>query len=226
MKLSIIVSVYNEEKTIEKVLEKLISLEISGWEKEIIAVDDESTDGTKNILKLFADRVKIITHEKNRGKGAALKTGFGYSQGDAIIIQDADLEYDPNDFVKLLNVFSRDNPVVYEARVVKREKNIDWRYFLGGKLLTIVVNILFDTRLQDMYTCYKLFSAQLIKSIDFTSCGFEFEAEITIEIIKRGIKIKEVPISYSPRMIAEGKHIRFKDGFIGLKTIIVHRLRK
>jgi len=224
MKLSIIVPVYNEEKTIKTVLEKLIGLEIDEWEKEIIVVNDGSTDGTKNILKTFTDRATIITHDKNRGKGAALKTGFSYASGDAVIIQDADLEYNPNDFTKLLDVFSHNNPVVYGARIVKKEGNIDWRYFLGGKLLTIAVNILFGTRLRDMYTCYKLFSTELIKSIDFTSCGFEFEAEITIKIIKRGIKIKEVPISYNPRKITEGKKIRFKDGIIGLVTIIQKRL--
>ncbi len=226
-KLSIIIPVLNEKATLFKVLEQVIQASVLDFEKELIVVDDGSTDGTRELLDEIKDKYSLVVlkHKKNRGKGQALRTGFKKATGQAIIIQDADLEYDPNDYQKLLGVFNRTKAVVYGSRNINPERRGYYHYVLGAWVLTKVNNLLFKSKLTDTYTCYKLFPADLIKSINLKSRGFEIEAEITAKILKRGNQIREVAISYNPRKFKEGKKIRFKDGLKGLWTTVRYRIR-
>lgn len=217
-KLSIIVPVYNEEKTIALVLKKIIEQPTAPWKKEIVVIDDGSTDGTELKIGQFENQVKYLKSETNQGKGAALRAGIKIATGDAIIIQDADLEYDPADWPKLLDKFDNQS-AVYGSRNIKPEKNGYSHYVLGVKLLTLLTNLLYKSKLTDIYTCYKLLPASTIKTIPLKSNGFEIEAEITARLLKGGLIIQEVPISYNPRKFSEGKKIRLKDGASGLWTI-------
>lgn len=220
--LSIIIPVFNEEKTIEKVLEKVLAQEIGDWQKEVIVVDDDSSDGTAQKLKPFFDRIRVFKHGQNQGKGVALRTGFSAARGEAIIIQDADQEYDPADWPRLLKTLE-ENPelsAVYGSRELNPERRGYWPYVLGVRFLTFLINLLFGSSLTDAYTGYKLFQAEAIKSINLESSGFEIEAEMTAKILKRGGQIKEVSISYRPRSFSEGKKIRAKDGLKGIWTIL------
>lgn len=225
-KLSIIIPVLNEEATLEKVLEQVNLAPVFDYEKEIIIVDDGSTDRTAEILGNVKDKFNLIVlkHEKIQGKGRALRTGFEKITGQAVLIQDADLEYNPNDYQNLLKVFEETGSVVYGSRNINPDKRGYSHYVLGAWLLTKVNNLLFNSKLTDTYTCYKLFPSNLIKSISLKSNGFEIEAEMTAKILKRGEDIKEVPINYNPRKFKEGKKIRFKDGLLGLWTIIKYRI--
>ncbi|MDP2926823.1 MAG: glycosyltransferase family 2 protein [bacterium] len=227
-KLSIIIPVFNEEKTIEKVLEKVLTQGIGDWEKEVIVVDDDSSDGTAQKLEPFFERVRVFKHGRNQGKGAALRTGFSAAQGQAIIIQDADLEYDPADWPRLLKTLE-ENPelsAVYGSRELNPERRGYWPYVLGVRFLTFLINLLFGSQLTDAYTGYKLFRGEAIKSINLESHGFEIEAEITVRLLKSGRQIKEAPISYRPRSFAEGKKIHAKDGLIGIWTILKYWLKR
>ena len=222
MKLSIIIPVFNEEKFIKEIIERVFGAPIKD-EKEIIVINDGSTDNTKNILENLINNYnfKLINHEHNLGKGSAIKTGLSIVTGDLIIIQDADLEYDPKDIPLLLSQMSKNISAVYGKRGLKNWSRL--HYALGAKLLTILINILFHANLHDTYTCYKLFnlnkiSLGLLKNL--TSSGFEFEAEITCKILKSGGKISETPIHYFPRSKKEGKHIGFKDFIKGFVIII------
>ncbi len=225
--LSIIIPVFNEEKTIKKVLESVLNQNISGWDKEIIVVDDCSTDGTGEILKQFLDRIRIFQHSKNLGKGSALRTGFETATGEAIIIQDADLEYSPSDWLKMLAELEKnpDISAVFGSREMNSERKGYWHYVLGVRFLAFLINLFFKSSLTDPYTCYKLFRSELIKKIPLESSRFEIEDEMTIKILKQGNKIKEVPISYYPRKFSQGKKIRVKDGLIGIWTIIKYWLK-
>jgi len=228
-KLSIIIPILNEESTIEEILEQVESAPIFNYEKEIIVINDGSSDSTKKILKNLKEKYNLIIleHQKNMGKGKALQTGFEAVTGDAVIIQDADLEYNPNDWRLLLKKLNRPKiGAVYGSRNINPEKKGYFHYVLGVKFLTFLNNLLFRTKLTDIYTCYKLFPAHLIKSIKLNSYGFEIEAEITAKILKRGLLIKEVPIQYTPRKFKQGKKIRFKDGLIGIWTIVKYRFVK
>jgi len=223
IKLSIIIPVYNEQKTIEQLLNKVRSVEVSDTEKEIIVVDDGSTDQTLEILKRQKN-IKVICHQKNQGKGAAFKTGLKNCLGDIVIIQDADLEYDPQDIKLCVEpILRKETKVVYGSRELnkKNKSHSDWLFFLGGKTVTWFTNLLYKSRLTDEPTCYKCFDARLIKSIDIKGNGFEWEPEITAKILKKGIKIKEVPISYFPRK--EGKKIKYRDGLKAIWTLIKYR---
>jgi len=219
--ISILIPAFNEEKTIARTIQELIDLKLADWNKEIIIVNDGSNDGTEEKIRPFSDQVQLLTHPENRGKGAAIKTALRAASGDVIVIQDADLEYRPSDLAPLLKEL--DNPttqVVYGSRNLKPDRRGYPHYVLGVAILTLLTNLLFKSRLTDVYTCYKLFRSDLIKSISLTSCGFEFEAEITSKILKKGIDIKEIPIHYDPRTFSEGKKIRFRDGLIGCWTIV------
>ncbi|MEK7503044.1 MAG: glycosyltransferase family 2 protein [Patescibacteria group bacterium] len=230
MKLSIIVPVFNEEKTIELVLRKLASLDLGEWEKEIIVVDDGSLDGSKKIISDFAkassdkENLKFLVHSENFGKGAAIKTALEHAIGDAVIIQDADLEYNPEEFNKLLSVFQ--NPeisAVYGSRNLNPKRRGYPHYVLGVAILSGLTNILYGSALTDVYTCYKLFRSDVLKNLNIQSSGFEFEAEVTSKLLRSGHKILETPISYSPRKFSEGKKIRFKDAVVGFWTILKNR---
>ncbi|MBU1177508.1 MAG: glycosyltransferase family 2 protein [Patescibacteria group bacterium] len=228
-KLSIIIPVLNEESTIEEIIKQVKNAPVFDYEKEIIIVDDGSSDNTKNILKNIKEKYNLIIlrHNKNIGKGKAIRTGLKAVTGSAVIIQDADLEYNPQDWTLLLKELNGSEiGAVYGSRNINSKKRGYFHYVLGVKFLTFLNNFLFRTKLTDIYTCYKLFPAHLIKSIKLDSNGFEIEAEITAKILKKGLLIKEVPISYNPRKFKQGKKIRFKDGLIGIWTIIKYRFKE
>jgi glycosyltransferase involved in cell wall biosynthesis len=225
MKLSIIMPVYNEKNTIRKIIEKVIKVKL---EKEIIIVDDNSSDGTREILKNeYEDKedIKIIYKNKNEGKTDAIKDGIKYVKGDIVIIQDADLEYEPEDYLKLVKpIVENEADVVYGSRFLNKKYKFSLWLF-ANKFLTYLTNLFTGLKLTDMETCYKTFRSEIIKNLKIESKKFCFEPEITVKIAKRKYRIKEVPISYSPRNFREGKKINWKDGFSSIFTIIKYSLK-
>ena len=227
--ISILIPVFNEEKTIAAMLAKVAEQTYPGWEKEIIVIDDGSRDSSK--LKVQSaksqfkiENLKLIIHDENRGKGAAIRTGVKTASGDAVIVQDADLEYDPADIQLLLDTLgNRKDLVVYGSRNLKPERRGYSHYVLGSKIMDWLVNLFFGTKLTDVYTCYKLFPAEIIKKINIESRGFELEMELTVKTLKMGYQIAEVPIHYYPRKFNEGKKIRAKDGLKGIWTLLKYR---
>jgi glycosyltransferase involved in cell wall biosynthesis len=219
--LSVIIPVYNEAKTVRQILEKINSVDI---DKEIIVVDDGSSDGTEKILRdIKYNNLKIIHHSSNRGKGAAFLTGLFHAQGDFVIIQDADLEYDPNDYLKLMGVIKENNAdIVLGARFKKGYHGLFIHRF-GNRLLTGLLNLLFDLKLNDCFTCYKLFRRDTINLLNLKEQSFTIETEIVAKAAKKGFRIVEVPISYYPRPYSEGKKIRCKDGIRAIRSIIKYR---
>lgn len=230
MKLSVVIPCYNERENILKILEKINAVDLGKTEKEIIIVDDFSTDGTVEILRgLPSGHYKIFFHTRNQGKGMALRTGFNHVTGDIVLIQDADLEYDPEDYPKLIEpLLSGEAKVVYGSRERNRhnKKHSGFSFYLGGKFLTWLTNLLYGSRLTDEPTCYKIFDAALLKSIPLTCRRFEFCPEVTAKILLRGIPIMELPISYYPRNSKEGKKIRFRDGVEAIWTLLKYRIDK
>ena len=228
MKLSIIIPVYNEEKTLLKVLDKVKKVKLDNITKEIILVDDFSTDGTKNILSELRDSsLKIFFHQKNHGKGAAIRTALKHATGDIIMIQDADLEYDPAEYPRLLEpIIENETKVVYGSRLEAIRKNIKNMYklhYIGNTFLTLMTNLLFGAKITDMETCYKVFRKEVIKDMKLKAKRFDFEPEITAKILKKGYKIKEVPINFIGRKFDEGKKITWKDGIKALYYLIKYR---
>lgn len=195
MKLSVLIPVYNEEATVEEVLKRVAAVDL---EKEIIVVDDCSTDRTPEILStLQQEGLVVISHDHNRGKGAAIRTALHAASGDALIIQDADLEYDPHDFHKLVGALREGEArVVYGVRSLAGQK---WYLRWGNLLLTMLTNLLYGSNLKDMETCYKLMAKDVLDNAELRSEGFDIEAEITAKILKRNYHIHQVPIWYSPR---------------------------
>lgn len=221
MKLSLIIPVFNESKTIAQIIKQIQA--IQGFQKEIIVVDDASDDGTYEILEKISG-VKLIRHKQNLGKGAAIRSGIQVARGDFLIVQDADLEYDPNDIPKMLEPITRGKAqVVYGSRFTGQRRNMFFWHWVGNQLLTLVTNVLYNTTLSDMETCYKLMPVALARSLHLTAERFEFEPEVTAKILKRGVRIWEVPISYAGREYHEGKKITWKDGLPALWTLIKYR---
>ena len=226
MKLSIIMPVYNEQATLSEILNQVRAVELDGVEKEIVVVDDGSTDGSRDILAAEAEAGDLQVHylEQNRGKGAAVRTGIEHASGDLIVIQDADLEYDPRDYPTLIRPIMEGRvAVVYGSRFLGPRKAMLFWHMVGNKLLTLTTNILYNAILSDMETCYKCFRADVIKDIPLRSRRFEFEPEITAKVLKRGHRIFEVPISYYGREVHEGKKISWRDAPIAFWTLFKYR---
>lgn len=222
-KVSIIIPVYNEEKTIQKTIEEVLASDTLGMEKEIIVVDDGSSDNTKNILSSVRE-CKIIRHKKNLGKGAAVKTGFQNATGDIIIIQDADLEYSPSEYKKLIAALMDDScDVVYGSRMLGNNPVGYWYMYFGNYVISLATRILYGTKITDVETCYKIFLKKVVDQLDIQSSGFEVEPEITAKILKKGFHIKEIPIRYSPRKYNEGKKIKWHDGIKALWILAYYR---
>ena len=226
MKLSIVMPVYNEAPTLSEILSQVRAVELPGVEKEILVIDDGSTDGSREILAREAEAGDIQTyfHPENRGKGAAVRTGIEHAGGDLIVIQDADLEYDPRDYPKLIQPIVENRvAVVYGSRFLGPRKAMLFWHMVGNKLLTLTTNLLFNTILSDMETCYKCFRADVVKNIPLRSRRFEFEPEITAKVLKRGHRIFEVPIAYYGREFHEGKKITWRDAPLAFWTLIKYR---
>ena len=233
-KLSVVIPCYNEHSTINLIIDKIInSLNIYGYKNfEIIIVDDCSTDGTKEILKKLEleKNIKVFFHDHNLGKGAAIKTAIQHVCGDLLLIQDADLEYDPFDYDKLLlPFFETDADIVYGSRFLGGGKYVRIHFFwhyLANKILTFLCNLFINLNLTDMETGYKVFKSSAIKSIILIEKSFAFEPEVTIKLAKKKYKFYEVPITYNGRSYEEGKKIGLRDAFIALKTIILYSIKK
>ncbi len=223
MKLSVIIPAYNERATIAELVRRVKEADIP---KEIIIVDDGSTDGTRDIVQGLKDEeTRIVYHPYNRGKGMAIRTGIKQARGDIIVIQDADLEYDPNDYHKLIEpIIEGKAKVVYGSRfLASSHQRRSWSHYLGIRVLTWFTNLLYRTHLTDEATCYKAFRADVLKSIKLDCQRFEFCPEVTAKVRRRKIAILEVPISYNPRTVKEGKKIRLKDGLVAIYTLLRYR---
>lgn len=224
MLVSVIIPTYNEKNTIEEIIEKVYSIDIP---KEIIVVDDGSADGTKEILKTIdREGIRVFFHDINRGKGACIKTAIKHVKGDIVIIQDADLEYDPSEYPNLLNsILEGKADAVYGSRFLGGPHRVlfFWHY-VGNKILTTISNMLTDLNLTDMETGYKVFKTEVIKSLNLKSERFGFEPEVTAKLAKGKYRIYEVPISYWGRDYLEGKKITWKDGIAALWHIIRYNI--
>lgn len=222
--LSVIVPVYNEVKTVKEILQKIASLDI---DKEIIVVDDGSNDGSDKLLNEIDDKtVKVIHHTTNRGKGAAFLTGLHNATGEYVIIQDADLEYDPNDYYKMLEAIKHDGvDFVLGARFKHGYRGLFF-HRLGNRSLTWLINLFFKAQLNDYATCYKLARRDIFNSLNFKGVGFDLEVEIICKILKRRLKIAEVPVLYTPRTYKAGKKIRVKDGLWSIFYLFKYRFSR
>lgn len=223
-KISILIPVYNEAGTLETILEKVENADFCGLEKEIILIDDYSTDGTRDIYQKLP--YKVFYHDYNQGKGAALRTGFKNATGDIIVIQDADLEYEPSDYSPLIKlILDGHADVCYGTRLAggKPSRSFMFTHLLGNKFLSLLTNILYGSTLTDMETCYKAFKADFIKDIEIKSNRFDFEPEITAKVLKRGARLYELPVSYYGREFSEGKKITWKDGFHAIIALVKYR---
>lgn len=226
MKLSIIIPVYNEKRTVERLLRSVEKAPLpKGVEREIIIVDDGSTDGTRGILKRLR-RHKVIFHKENKGKGGAVRTGMRHATGGILIIQDADLEYDPRDYKAVIApILAGEARVVFGSRRLRKQEkqHSGLRFYIGGVFVTWVTNILYLTHLTDAPTCYKAFSRGALRGIRIEGNRFDWEPEVTAKLLKGGIHISEVPIRYYPRPRAEGKKINWRDGLQWTWTLVKYR---
>jgi glycosyltransferase involved in cell wall biosynthesis len=223
-KLSVIVPVFNERNTVAEIVRRMRSVDLP-VEREIVVVDDGSDDGTRDVLTQLVDStVRIVKHGVNRGKGAAIRTGLENSTGDVVLVQDADLEYDPEDWPKLLAPMLKGKArVVYGSRFTGERRNMLFLHWVGNRVLSLVTNILYNSTLSDMETCYKLFERDVLDGVQLRANRFDFEPEFTAKVLRRGIRIYEVPISYAGRELHEGKKITWRDGISALWTLVKYR---
>jgi glycosyltransferase involved in cell wall biosynthesis len=223
-KLSVIVPVYNERNTIVEIVRRMRAVDLP-IAREIIVVDDGSQDGTRDVLKQLDDStVRVVYHDTNQGKGAALRTGLEHVTGDLVLTQDADLEYDPDDWPKLLGpVLKKRAIVVYGSRFTGEHRNMLFLHWVGNKFLSLVANILYDSTLSDMETGHKLFDRRVLDRLTLRSRRFDIEPELTAKVLKQGIRIYEVPISYAGRTVEEGKKITWEDGLVALWVLLKYR---
>ena len=219
MKLSVIIPCYNEENTIKEIISQVKQVKI---DKEILVVDDGSKDKTREIISKIKD-IRVILKEKNEGKGATIRRGIKEAKGDILIIQDADLEYDPKEYPKLIApIVNKKTNVVYGSRFLGKKEKMG-KYYWGNKILSLITSILFFSKITDMETCYKLFKRETIQSLTLYSNKFDIEPEMTSKLLKRKEKIIEIPISYNPRTEEEGKKINWKDGVQALGALLKYR---
>jgi len=224
LKISVIIPVYDEVGTIREIIERVQAVPL---DKEIIVVDDYSTDGTWEELKKLADEgaITLFRHNSNQGKGAACRTGLAHVSGDVVIIQDADLEYDPADYPILLDpIVKKRSKIVYGSRFLGPHKAMYFWHTVGNKSLTLLTNVLFDTTLTDMETCYKVFTIDLARNLKLKSDRWGFDPEITAKLLKTGNRIYEVPISYTGREFWEGKKISWTDALVVVRTLLKYKI--
>lgn len=227
LRVSVVIPAFNEARTLPELVRRIRAL---GRVHEIVAIDDGSTDGTRALLETLRAQpgppLHVLRHEWNRGKGAAIRTGLTVARGDLVVIQDADLEYDPADYEALLEPFA--DPAVqavYGSRNLKRNARSSTAFYWGGRLLSVLANALYGSSLTDIATGYKVIRGTVVRELGLTTDGFEFCEEITARLIRRGVQIREVPISYRPRSRAEGKKIRARDGLVAAWTLLRLRFR-
>jgi len=226
VKLSIVMPVYNERQFVLEIIDRVMAVQLDGLDRELIVVDDCSKDGTRDVLKsLQRPGVTVVYHEQNRGKGAALRSGFARCAGDVILIQDADLEYNPTDYPVLLKpILDRNADVVYGSRFLggPHRVHLFW-HMVGNRFLTLLSNMMSNLNLTDMETCYKVFRREVLDGMTLRSDRFGFEPEFTLKVARGGWRVYEVPISYHGRDYTEGKKIGWKDGVSAVYTIVKFR---
>jgi len=231
MKLSIIMPVYNESRTLKEILRRIEKVNLGKVKKEVILIDDASTDGSGKIIKRLGSKYVKIFQEKNKGKGAALKAGIETATGDFIIFQDADLEYDPNDYEKLLKpILDKKTNITFGSRFINQKFVIFGKnkiahptHYIGNKFLTFTFNLLYRTRLTDVEPCYKMFKSKILKNVNVATNGFEYDIELMCKLVKKGHRILQIPIRYRPRNFNQGKKIDWKDGIIAFLTMFKYR---
>ena len=225
-RLSVVIPVFNERNTVGEAIRRVREAPLP-IDREIIVIDDGSDDGTRDILNRLRDStVRVISYPNNLGKGAAVRRGIEEAKGDVIVVHDADLEYDPRDFGKLLRpLLEGQARVVYGSRFTGERRNMFFWHWVGNRFLSLVTNVLYNTTLSDMETCYKMFDAELLRSLRLTANRFEFEPEVTAKVLRLGERIWEVPITYAGRELHDGKKITWRDGIPALKVLVTTRLQ-
>lgn len=228
MTLSIVIPCYNEERTLGELLQQVVSVDLGDVEKEVIVVDDGSKDRSYSIAQSIAekhpDMIRVFSQPKNCGKGAAIRRGFKEATGGLIVIQDADLEYDPQDFRQMLELFQLPGvDVVFGSRRLLANPVSSTLFYLGAYLINFLTNVFYGVRISDQFTCYKMFRRGLLDRISLRRNGFDIDAELTAKLLRLGKTVWEVPITYHPRSFAEGKKLQFRDGLPWIWQLVLHR---